>query len=267
MSATRPEYNVIAIGAGAGGLVTTGAIATLGGRAALIERNKMGGDCLNFGCVPSKALIASARLAQGIREARRWGFDMMEPRFDLQQILASMREQRAAIAPNDSQERFEQMGVDVIRGEARFRSAHEIEVNGEILRARHIVISAGSRPVVPPIEGLEGVRYFTNETIFDELHFTPRSLLVIGGGPIGFEWAIRNLATVPVVALALGPCAGLGAARVAMSHYSVMVEGMSQVFVADDVSLRRRVVIKVLNPALAATVAPLARCSALMPPA
>ncbi|MGH8019689.1 MAG: dihydrolipoyl dehydrogenase family protein [Opitutaceae bacterium] len=184
---SRQDYNVIAIGAGAGGLVASGAIAALGGRAALVERNKMGGDCLNFGCVPSKALISSARLAQRLREAGRWGLEAPEPRPDLQRVLVSMRSRRAAIEPNDSQERFEKMGVDVYRGEARFRSSHEIEVNGEVLRARHVVISTGTRAVMPPIDGLAEVRCFTNETIFDKLDFTPRSLLVVGGGPIGCE--------------------------------------------------------------------------------
>jgi len=181
------EYNVIAIGAGAAGLITTAAVAGLGGRAALIERHKMGGDCLNTGCVPSKGLISSARHIQNIREAERWGLEKLEPRFDLQKVFASMRTKRAAIEPNDSEERYKSLGVDVYRGEARFRSPHEVEVDGTILRGRFIVISAGSRAIVPPLEGLDQIRWFTNETIFDKLDFTPKSLLVVGGGPIGCE--------------------------------------------------------------------------------
>ncbi|HEY5552974.1 MAG TPA: mercuric reductase [Opitutaceae bacterium] len=186
-TAARKDYNVIAIGAGATGLVTTSAIAGLGGRAALVERHKMGGDCLNFGCVPSKGLISSARLVQKIREAPRWGLDAQEPRFDLQQVFASMRARRAVIEPNDSQERYESLGVEVFRGEAKFLSPHEIEVNGEVLRAKSIVIAAGSRAMVPPVKGIESASYFTNENIFDHLAKTPRSLLVLGGGPIGCE--------------------------------------------------------------------------------
>ncbi len=181
------DYNVIAIGAGATGLVTTAAVAGLGGRAALIERSRMGGDCLNSGCVPSKGLISSARHIQHIREAELWGLEKHEPRFDLQKIFASMRTRRAAIEPNDSQGRYVSLGVDVFRGEARFRSPHEIEVDGKVLRGRFVVIAAGSRAIIPPIAGLDQVRTFTNETIFDQLDFTPRSLLVVGGGPVGCE--------------------------------------------------------------------------------
>lgn len=181
------DYNVIAIGAGAAGLITTAAVAGLGGRAALIERHKMGGDCLNYGCVPSKGLISSARHIQHIRQSERWGLEKHEPRFDLQKVFASMRARRAVIEPNDSQERYESLGVDVHRGEARFRSPHEVEVDGRVLRGRFIVVSAGSRAIVPQMEGLDQIRYFTNETIFDRLDFTPKSLLVVGGGPIGCE--------------------------------------------------------------------------------
>src|SRR6059036_603439 len=122
-------YNVVVLGAGTAGLVTAAGTAGLGGRVALIERNRMGGDCLNFGCVPSKALISSARLAHHIREAERWGFRKQTPEFDFMNVLVRMRERRAQIAPNDSQERFESLGVDVFRGEARFASPYEVEVN------------------------------------------------------------------------------------------------------------------------------------------
>src|SRR3954468_184582 len=113
-------YNVVVIGAGTAGLVTAAGTAGLGGRVALIERNKMGGDCLNFGCVPSKALISSARLVHSIRHAERWGLRNTEPEFDFNEIFSRMRSRRARIAPNDSQERFESLGVDVFRGQATF---------------------------------------------------------------------------------------------------------------------------------------------------
>jgi len=180
-------YNVVIIGAGTAGLVTAAGTAGLGGRVALIERNQMGGDCLNFGCVPSKALISSARLIRQIRESAKWGLDQQEPQFVFEKVFERMRARRAKIAPNDSQERFESLGVDVFRGEARFISRHEIEVDGQKLRARNFVIATGSRASVPKIEGIDSVRYFTNETIFDELKEKPESMAVIGGGPIGCE--------------------------------------------------------------------------------
>ena len=180
-------YNVVVIGAGTGGLVTAAGTAGLGGRVALIERNKMGGDCLNFGCVPSKALISSARLIQQIREAEKWGLDRQSPQFAFEKVFERMRERRAKIAPNDSQERFESLGVDVFRGEAHFISPHEIEVDGQKLHAKNFVIATGSRAAIPKIEGIDQVPYFTNETIFDELREKPESMIVLGGGPIGCE--------------------------------------------------------------------------------
>ena len=200
-------YNVVVIGAGTAGLVTAAGTTGLGGRVALIERNLMGGDCLNFGCVPSKALISSARLIQQIRESEKWGLNRQEPQFAFEKVFERMRARRAKIAPNDSQERFESLGVDVFRGEARFVSPHEIKVNispspqssptgrgrhlasGEvqILRAKNLVIATGSRAVIPKIEGIDKVPYFTNETIFDELKEKPESMIVLGGGPIGCE--------------------------------------------------------------------------------
>src|SRR5437773_940253 len=169
----------------------------------------MGGDCLNFGCVPSNALISSARLIQQIRDAEKWGLDRQSPQFAFEKVLERMRARRTKISPNDSQERFESLGVDVFRGEARFVSPHEIEVNislspqsspprrggraapgeGQRLRAKNFVIATGSRAVIPKIEGVDNVPYFTNETIFDQLKEKPESMIVLGGGPIGCELA------------------------------------------------------------------------------
>lgn len=181
------KYNVVVIGAGTAGLVTAAGTAGLGGRVALIERNKMGGDCLNFGCVPSKALISSARLAHDIAHAKNWGLDKQSPQFTLGGVFERMRARRAQIAPNDSQERFESLGVDVFRGEARFLSPNELLVGETRLHAKNFVIATGTRATLPAIEGLEQVPYFTNETIFDELRVAPKSMVVIGGGPIGCE--------------------------------------------------------------------------------
>jgi pyruvate/2-oxoglutarate dehydrogenase complex dihydrolipoamide dehydrogenase (E3) component len=180
-------YNVVVIGAGTAGLVTAAGTAGLGGRVALIERNLMGGDCLNFGCVPSKALISSARLVQQIRESEKWGLDTQSPQFTFEKVFERMRARRAKIAPNDSQERFESLGVDVFHGQARFISPREVEVNGQTLRAKNFVIATGSRAVIPKIDGIGKVPYFTNETIFDELNEKPESMIVLGGGPIGCE--------------------------------------------------------------------------------
>ena len=183
----QKRYNVAVIGAGTAGLVTAAGTAALGGCVALIERNKMGGDCLNFGCVPSKALISSARLIQQIRESEKWGLDRQEPRFIFERVFERMRARRAKIAPNDSQERFKSLGVDVFRSEAHFVSPHEIEVNGQRLCAKTFVIATGSRAAIPKIEGIDHVPFFTNETIFDELREKPERMIVLGGGPIGCE--------------------------------------------------------------------------------
>ncbi len=183
-------YNVVVIGGGTAGLVTAAGTAGLGGRVALIEGNKMGGDCLNFGCVPSKALIASAKRAQNIRGGAALGLSPMEPSFRFEEIFRSMRERRARIAPNDSKERFEGLGVDVFLGKAKFLSPHEVAIDdGTRLRARNFVIATGTRALVPPIPGLDRVPYYTNETFFDGLGAKPESMLVLGGGPIGCELA------------------------------------------------------------------------------
>jgi len=183
-------YNVVVIGGGTAGLVTAAGTAGLGGRVALIEANKMGGDCLNFGCVPSKALISSAKLLDRIRRAPELGFSPMEPSFRFEDVFRSMRERRARIEPNDSKERFEALSVDVFLGRAKFLSPHEVEIDdGTRLRARNFVVATGTRALVPPVAGLDRVPYYTNETFFDKLERRPESMLVLGGGPIGCELA------------------------------------------------------------------------------
>ncbi len=181
------NYNVVVIGGGTAGLVTAAGTAGLGGRVALVEKDRMGGECLNTGCVPSKALIASARLIEQIRHAEDWGLRPQTPEFEFQDVFARMRARRARIAPHDSEERFRSLGVDVIRGEARFVSPNEVRVGEIALRAKHFVIATGARPAVPPIEGLDAVRNYTNETIFDALEGKPDRLVVVGGGPVGCE--------------------------------------------------------------------------------
>lgn len=185
----KGKYNVIVIGGGTAGLVTAAGTAGLGGRVALIEGHKMGGDCLNYGCVPSKALISSAKLIHHIRRSEDFGLQTMEPRFRFEEVFERMRRRRAKIEPNDSKERFESLGVDVFLGKARFVSPYEVEVNALRLSAANFVIATGTKALVLPIPGLDGVPYYTNETIFDEMPSAPASIAILGGGPIGCEFA------------------------------------------------------------------------------
>lgn len=186
--ASDDSYDVVVIGAGTAGLVTAAGVTGLGGRAALIERDRLGGDCLWTGCVPSKALIASARLAHDLARAPEFGLPSVSPVIDTGAVLASVRDARAAIQPHDDPERFRAMGVEVVEGEARFVSAHEVAVGDRRIRGRRFVIATGSRPAIPPVPGLEEAGYFTHVEAFDRTSL-PASLAVIGGGAIGVELA------------------------------------------------------------------------------
>ena len=181
-------YNVVVIGAGTAGLVTAAGTAGLGGRVALIEKHKMGGDCLNYGCVPSKALIRSSRVAALMHRADLFALDPVRPPIDYGRVARRVKALRARIEPHDSVERFEGLGVDVFLGHATLESAHTVRVGDTLLRARNIVLATGGRAAVPEVPGLEEAGYFTNETIF-EREEAPGRLLVIGGGPIGCELA------------------------------------------------------------------------------
>jgi pyruvate/2-oxoglutarate dehydrogenase complex dihydrolipoamide dehydrogenase (E3) component len=169
-------------------LAVAAGAAHLGAWVILIERGEMGGDCLNFGCVPSKSLIASARLAASWRRGPALGIDYQPPRLDLGAIADSVSQVIAAIASNDSVERFERLGVTVMRGEAHFTGPRTLSVNGSEIRPRRFVIATGSHPAVPPIPGLAQLPYLTNETIFSN-RVLPEHLIVVGGGPIGVEMA------------------------------------------------------------------------------
>ncbi len=184
----RSDYDLAVIGAGSAGLSITSVAAQLGLRVALIERGRMGGDCLNAGCVPSKSLLAAAHAAEAARRAHVLGVRLAEPTVDWDAVRAHVQGVIAAIAPNDSEDRFRALGATVLRGEARFVAEDALEVDGARLSARHIVIAAGSRPAVPPIPGLDRIAYLTNETLF-ELAERPEHLLILGGGPIGLEMA------------------------------------------------------------------------------
>lgn len=186
------EVDVCVIGAGSGGLSVAAGAAQMGARVALVEKHKMGGDCLNYGCVPSKALLAAAHAAQAQRAPGAFGVAAHEPGVDFAKVHDHVHGVIAAIAPNDSVERFTGFGVTVILGTARFAGPRAVIAKtaaGETrIRAKWIVIATGSRAAVPPIPGLDTVPYFTNETIFERTA-PPQHLIVIGGGPIGLEMA------------------------------------------------------------------------------
>ena len=160
----------------------------MGASVALIEKGKMGGDCLNYGCVPSKALLAAAKTAHAHRSGEKFGVAADEPKIDFATVNSHVKAVIAGIAPHDSQERFEELGCTVIRDGAKFVGPTTVEAGGYTIDARRVVISTGSSPFVPPIEGLKDVPYFTNETIFDNTEL-PERLIVVGGGPIGMEMA------------------------------------------------------------------------------
>ena len=182
------KTDICIIGAGSGGLVVAAVAAQLGIDTVLIERDKMGGDCLNYGCVPSKALLAAAHAAQTARGAGRFGVNAGALAIDGKSVFDHVQSAIDAIAPHDSVERFEDYGVKVILGEGRFSGRREVTVDNQRIRARRFVIATGSGPLVPPIPGLSDTPYFTNETIFTQTDI-PDHLIVVGGGPIGIEMA------------------------------------------------------------------------------
>jgi pyruvate/2-oxoglutarate dehydrogenase complex dihydrolipoamide dehydrogenase (E3) component len=186
-----PEFDLAVIGAGAAGLTVTAVAAQLGLKVALIERARMGGDCLNTGCVPSKALLAAAHAAQSARQAGRFGIRLPAPEIDWDAVRAYVTGTIAAIAPMDSEARFHALGAEVLRGQARFVAPDALAVDGRRLTARRIVIAAGSRAMVPTLPGLDAVRFLTHETIFD-LERPPAHLLILGGGPVGLEMAAAH---------------------------------------------------------------------------
>ncbi|MFQ1656593.1 FAD-dependent oxidoreductase [Aeromonas veronii] len=184
----RYDYNLLVIGAGAGGLVTSYIAAAVKAKVALIEKHKMGGDCLNSGCVPSKALIRSARFAAEQRKADKLGFSPSHSRADFAAVMERVAEVIKEVEPHDSIERYQGLGVECIEGEAQLVSPWEVEVNGQRLASRHIVIATGARPLVPKLPGLDQVPYLTSDSLW-QLRTPPRRLLVLGGGPIGCELA------------------------------------------------------------------------------
>ena len=199
------KADICIIGAGSAGLSVAAGAAQLGAKTVLIEAGKMGGDCLNTGCVPSKSLLAAAKAAESIRKASHFGIEAGEPRVNFSRVHDYVHSVIAEIAPHDSVERFTGLGCRVIKARGRFIDAKTVEAGGEIIQARRFVVATGSRAAVPPIPGLDGVPFFTNESIFENT-VLPEHLIVIGAGPIGCELAQahRRLGS-KVTILDLGP--------------------------------------------------------------
>jgi len=184
----RFERNLVVIGGGSAGLVAAYIAAAVKARVTLIEKGEMGGDCLNTGCVPSKALIRSARVAHLRQRAAELGFRSIDAEFDFAEIMARVQRVIRTVAPHDSEQRYRSLGVEVIRGEARVTSPWTVAVGGHEISTRAIVVAAGARPLVPPLPGLEAVDYLTSDTVWG-LRERPRRLAVLGGGPVGCELA------------------------------------------------------------------------------
>ncbi len=182
------KTDICVIGAGSGGLSVAAGAAQLGVPTVLIEKGEMGGDCLNYGCVPSKALLAAAKHAQLLRDSVAFGVQTGAQHVDFARTMSHVQEVIAGIAPMDSEERFTGLGCKVIRAPAHFLNPREVEAGGTIITARRFVIATGSSAAIPPIAGLEGTGYLTNETIFSN-RSRPDHLIIIGGGPIGMEMA------------------------------------------------------------------------------
>ncbi|AUG51414.1 dihydrolipoyl dehydrogenase family protein [Thalassospira marina] len=180
--------DICIIGGGSAGLSVAAGAVQMGARVVLIEKGRMGGDCLNTGCVPSKALLAAAHHAHAITRSHEFGLHTSAPQIDFAGVMAHVRDVIAGIAPHDSVERFERLGCTVITDTARFTSHNTLIAGGTTVRAKRFVIATGSRAAIPPIPGLEDVPFLTNETVFEN-NSCPQHLIIVGGGPIGIEMA------------------------------------------------------------------------------
>ena len=185
---TKYDYNIIVIGGGSAGLVSSYIASAVKAKVALIEKHKMGGDCLNTGCVPSKALLRSAKMISYAKRAKEFGFKKTTVDFDFKDVMKRVQNIIKIIEPHDSRKRYTTLGVECIEGEAKILSPHNVEVNGITLTARSIIIATGAKPLVPNIPGLDQINYLTSDNVWD-LKELPKKLLVLGGGPIGAEMA------------------------------------------------------------------------------
>ncbi|OED39760.1 pyridine nucleotide-disulfide oxidoreductase [Chromatiales bacterium (ex Bugula neritina AB1)] len=187
----KPEFfdtNIIVIGAGSGGLISALIAAAVKARVTLIEKHKMGGDCLNTGCVPSKALIKTARFLSDVKNSKKYGIKSASADFDFSDVMERVQAVIKKIEPHDSIERFTELGVDCVTGEARLVTPWAVEVNGKTITARNIILASGGRPFVPAIEGLDDVNWYNSDNLW-ALREQPRRMIVLGGGPIGCEMA------------------------------------------------------------------------------
>ncbi|MCZ6668230.1 MAG: FAD-dependent oxidoreductase [Gammaproteobacteria bacterium] len=180
------DTNLVVIGSGSAGLVSSYIAAAVKAKVTLIEKHKMGGDCLNTGCVPSKAIIRSAKFMSHISRSQEFGIKKASAEFEFAEVMERVQKVIAKIEPHDSVERYTGLGVDVIEGEARIVSPWSVEVNGRTITTRNIIVATGARPFIPPIEGIETVQYYTSDNLW-EMRQQPRKLVVMGGGPIGTE--------------------------------------------------------------------------------
>ena len=185
---TKYDYNIIVIGGGSAGLVSSYIASAVKAKVALIEKHKMGGDCLNTGCVPSKALLRSAKMISYAKRAKEFGFKKTTVDFDFKDVMNRVQNIIKIIEPHDSRKRYTALGVECIEGEAKILSPHNVEVNGITLTACSIIIATGAKPLVPNIPGLDQINYLTSDNVWD-LKELPKKLLVLGGGPIGVEMA------------------------------------------------------------------------------
>lgn len=224
-----PEFDLAVIGAGAAGLSVTAVAARLGLAVVLIERDRMGGDCLNTGCVPSKALLAAAAVAACAADAGRFGVRLPPPQIDWNAVSAHVARAVDAIAPNDSAARYRALGATVLAGEARFVAPDTIAVDGRRVTARRFVIAAGSRPAVPPIPGLDAMPYLTNSSLFG-IPGPPGHLLIVGGGPVGLEMAAAHVGLGWQVSL-------VEAATIAAHEDPELVDGLRRSLVSASVRI------------------------------
>ncbi|MBU0987217.1 MAG: FAD-dependent oxidoreductase [Proteobacteria bacterium] len=182
----RFDYNLVVIGAGSAGLVTSYIAAAVRAKVALIEKHKMGGDCLNTGCVPSKALLRSAKMLSYANRSAEFGFKRSHVEFEFADVMERVQKIIKKIEPHDSAERYTRLGVDCIQGQATITSPYTVEVNDQVITTRNIVVATGARPFVPPIPGLDKIRYLTSDNVW-QLRERPDRFVILGGGPIGCE--------------------------------------------------------------------------------
>jgi pyruvate/2-oxoglutarate dehydrogenase complex dihydrolipoamide dehydrogenase (E3) component len=237
------DADLCIIGAGSAGLSVAAGASQMGAKTVLIEAGEMGGDCLNYGCVPSKAMLAAGHAAAAMRQASRFGVtpgDGQEPAIDFARVHDHIHDVIAGIAPHDSVARFEGLGVEVIRAHGRFLGRGRIEAGGRVIEARRAVVATGSRPMVPPIPGLDQVPFATNETIFRN-RSEPAKLIVIGGGPIGCELAqAHRRLGAEVTVIDLGP--------ILPKDDPELVETVRARLLADGIRLKERVVVEKIEP-------------------